>query len=178
MPQQISENATLPLIELAESEVPVIHTDIRNAINSTSRTPKPASLLPSQPSKLLRLALNNLKRVELMPDVYKIDMLLWHSPFPDGLCRVCFAGCTVAMTFGVNTKQNFTPVKFSIPDLTVLYALDTIRSGNVRSFIHNLEIEDPQLLKMRDIDINYHDDPCKFKSEIEQLIDQFELLGW
>lgn len=56
------------------------------------------SILPTKPSALLRLALEDLEAVEA-DKKYKVAMGKWHEP--NGACKVCLAGSVLAKTLQV-----------------------------------------------------------------------------
>ena len=61
--------------------------------------------LPKTPSKLLTVALNDLRKVEKDRKHYQVNMGAWHSPSSFGQCGVCLAGSVLAMTCKIPITQ-------------------------------------------------------------------------
>lgn len=83
-------------------------------------------ILNAKLSDLIIIALEDLRKCELMPKVYTIDMGTWHEP--NSHCAVCFAGAVMAQTLGVSPKNRTGPGRY--PTLHHAFmALDSTRAG-------------------------------------------------
>ena len=146
--------------------------------------------LPSLPSALIRLALNDLLACE-RDSRYAVDMDDWHWPTTDDrgrkVCRVCLAGAVMAQTLGL-------PNDLAIDDDDLagygcdvqgpLLALDCFRLGRIGSGLRWMNFD------LSDIDKNWagyawgaeYDkkairDPFDFYSRMHRLADYFESHG-
>ena len=117
--------------------------------------------LPGVPSKLIKLALKDLKLVE-KDRRYRISMnTTWHEP--NGKCTVCFAGAVMAKALKVSPKEEATP--WSCEDASdALKALDEFRQGNVANGLWIIGIKE-QSLKADD-DGNYINYAGRFDRKI------------
>lgn len=98
-------------------------------------TKKPV-ILPRVMSKLIVLALNDLKKVERSRR-YRVDMAIFHAPtmFTGTLaaplkCTVCFAGAVMAARLGAPRDEELYPDDFK-GNAAQLQALDHLRRGRV-----------------------------------------------
>lgn len=102
---------------------------------------KTKDLLPNKPSKLLKVALRDLIKVESMPK-YKIDMNEWMKKVNGDPCQVCHAGAVMACT--LNTQPKYThndhrgkgvykssPGDFDNQTDTKLSFINCVREGNL-----------------------------------------------
>jgi hypothetical protein len=88
--------------------------------------------LPWTPSKLIRTSLFDLKKVEAMPEVYRINMDVWHREHrTDSICEVCLAGSMISQELGANPSEHRGPEDFDADTCWKLYALNEFRVGNV-----------------------------------------------
>ena len=124
--------------------------------------------LPDKPSKLLKLALNDLKKVE-KDDNYRVDMDNWHNSM-EGICYVCLAGAVMAKTLKIDKEVNFHPdLEEDFDIYKKLYALDSLRMGYLKLASKDLEFQLPK--GMKDIPItDYHISQKRFKKGIRKLI--------
>ncbi len=87
--------------------------------------------LPAKPSALIRIAMDDLNKVERLKG-YEVDMGRWHDiGYEDGKCRVCFAGAVMAQTLGVKPDEAREPHSFGHDTSSKLKALDDFRVGYV-----------------------------------------------
>jgi hypothetical protein len=100
--------------------------------------------LPRVLSKLLRLALKDLRVVENMPGV-QVCMGVWHDyNNRNKVCSMCLAGAVMAQTLKVKTTHSCTPDSFEVNKLA-LEAVDYLRTGNVKSACEILDIDTEKL---------------------------------
>ncbi len=97
--------------------------------------------LPSTPSKLLRLAVKDLKAIRRRKG-YDIKMSIWHDGTDaDGnagtTCSVCMAGAVMANTLKVPRTLNFEPDNCS-PNSSKLYAINYFRTGEIEDALSAL----------------------------------------
>lgn len=87
-------------------------------------------MLPSQPSALIRLALNDLRWVERI-EGYHVDMGEWHKPGSrsNGSCAVCLAGAVIAISLGEDIDALSMPDNFPPEIRDLLFAIDAFRSA-------------------------------------------------
>lgn len=108
--------------------------------------------LPRKPSALILIALDDLKKVERLPDIYKIDMGTWHEPDmtlrSTGKCSVCFAGAVMAQELGCEPIQICTPGKFPPDTDAKLNALNFLRSGDAEEAISYLDFKTPVHIRL------------------------------
>ena len=89
------------------------------------------TLLPDKLSELIRAAIWDLIKVEQEPDLYVVDMDLWHR-YIDKKCHVCLAGAVMAQTLGAKPTVSMYPEGYDYDVHNKLVALDNIRVGNVK----------------------------------------------
>ena len=94
--------------------------------------------LPNKPSKLIRLAIRDLRKVEEDP-MYMVHMGAWHSPDPQ--CRVCLAGSVMAKSLRAPPSTNTGPEDFDASVSKKLWALDYFRTGDVFGGLDKMEIK-------------------------------------
>ena len=72
------------------------------------------SKLPDQPSALIRVALDDLKKCMGDP-TYEINMAKWHKPLANqgnsALCSVCLAGAVLAQTFKIPASESIAALR-------------------------------------------------------------------
>ena len=146
----------------------------------------------SKPSTLLRAALEDLERVEILPE-YIVDMGTWHTPRVGGggVCAVCLAGSVMAMRLGCH--RNLVEVPHSsifhklfvggeptVPALDYaerLYALEALRHGHVKLYVEAWWSGIP----MKDVDKDempdYKESPADFKQAMRAILAQLEAAG-
>lgn len=95
--------------------------------------------LPDKPSALIRLALDDLRKVE-RDARYAVDMGYWHTgtwePEHNNTCMVCLAGAVMAGTLGADPTQVRYPDCYSLETEARLESLDCFRVGNVRNGLY------------------------------------------
>ena len=92
--------------------------------------------LPDKPSALIRLALEDLKKVEQLPE-YHVDMEYWHTyniqTIAPGKCTVCLGGAVIAQEFDAPVDEDIYPGGWSIDEDSEqkIRALDQFRKGAI-----------------------------------------------
>lgn len=148
--------------------------------------------LPKKPSKLIRLAIEDLEKVEKLPHKYEIDMGQWHTPqnYGDHKCSVCLAGSVMAMRFHADPKDEIKPRDFArvfkfIPSSTQnrLIALDWFRRGHVKAGLRELGYPGHIIESFTDLDSETpylywsEHEPARFKKPLLELADKLEQRG-
>lgn len=124
-------------------------------------------ILPTLPSALLELALNDLIQVENDPR-YRVHMGYWHNP--SDTCAVCFGGAVLAKSLGVSPDE-----RIDILDTVPLHnrkqisALDHARGGWWYGFFGDLGYDLDNADLMTDVTA-YDEDPEMFKHDIRVAI--------
>lgn len=118
-------------------------------------TSKMVDTLPSLPSALLTLALDDLTSVLRQPDRFEVNMEVWHGKGRSGrskLCQVCFAGSVMACSLGLPDRTFIRRgIGLEMCESETLIgkfiALDEFRSGNVHMCLATLGFDcDPDLI--------------------------------
>ncbi len=92
---------------------------------------KKVKTLPQYPSELIRIALDDLKKVE-KDSRYVVDMRRWHMPDERrDPCSVCLAGSVIAKTFNEDPRIYLSPSSYDIKLENKLLALNYFRVGDV-----------------------------------------------
>lgn len=94
--------------------------------------------LPTIPSKLIRLALEDLRKCEADPD-YVINMNNWHFLTVDGTCSVCLAGAVMGQSLGGLLNHWMDPAMFE--EENALFAIDAFHSGWIKQGLGYLGFE-------------------------------------
>lgn len=141
---------------------------------------KPRKTLPRTPSKLIRLALRDLSKIEKDPR-YTINMSVFHTPKFNGelenICQVCLAGAVMANTLKVPVMEDVGPGRFALDISNPLLALDFFRMGDISMGILYLDIPFPKGM-VREYNVPfYENDPKGFKAAMRRLADCFERNG-
>lgn len=162
--------------------------------------------LPREPSKLIRLAVGDLKKCE-EDSRYEIDMSGWHVPdfvedvkeYNDSeveVCNVCFAGAIMAKTLDCDVSFNgqldsfkdkdkirfifldyIRQYKFYWDDLSDLYPLDISTEEEERIYEMYKKVK-PFVLSIKEKGgSSYEDDPETFKKNMLLIADKFEEVG-
>lgn len=134
--------------------------------------------LPRKPSKLIRLALADLTRVERSKK-YVVDMDHFHFPNfdPDRVtCSVCFAGAVMAKTLDANPKIFHLPSEYPPKVRDQLAALDQFRQGKVADGLLYLGIAKPQGIGSTRTVFPHESDPAEFKADMHKLANHLESL--
>ncbi len=147
------------------------------------------SKLPELPSKLIRLGLSDLEKVEKI-DGYIVNMVMgsWHTPTPTG-CAVCFTGAVMAMTFKTTPTATVVPYApyFSHQDKDRLHALNSFSNGHIggavsdylgRAISVKLEKKIADCLLPDNVTISsYHLNNESFKEDMRELANLLEKEG-
>jgi hypothetical protein len=140
--------------------------------------------LPRTPSKLIRLALHDFRKIE-KDKRYKIDMGNWHSPGLIGegrhtrqVCQVCLAGSVMARRGGCRPKEEFSVWRMHDTNWDALDALDSFRTGHVAEALDVLGYDMPEKgLRARERITHYYINPGKFKRDMRKLATRLEKAG-
>lgn len=140
--------------------------------------------LPSKPSALLSLALQDLRACEA-DNQYVINMSVWHGPSQSyaGVCEVCFVGAVLAKSLHFAPHILVNNVDFWVPDPTThraLHTLEMFRLGNVHTALRNLHDLDspPQVIWPPDREIPEHAvDREGFHAAMQQLCTELAAVG-
>lgn len=135
--------------------------------------------LPDKPSDLIELALRDLELVELRPDAYKIDMLVWHERpgWAAGPCSVCFAGSVMAMTLGKSPEECLSPHgRFFDEDVSLkLRALNYFREGHINQGLAIMGFQARDFLLRRPGPYDYS--PEEFKHDTRKMASDLREVG-
>lgn len=139
---------------------------------------KPPVILPTVPSQLIRLALNDLRKCEKQPDKFTINMSRWL--ITNGKCQVCLAGAVMAQRLNGKVlaktchSREVEPFLFS-GNNEQLRALDLFRLGDIYAGCYYLS-RTSNLSQRFDI-TQYFDNKVAFYVDMEQLAVDFEKEG-
>lgn len=129
--------------------------------------------LPTLPSQLIRLAIDDLKKVMADPS-YKVSMASWHWPTIDGEeCAVCLAGAVMAKTLHADKTLPTAPRHFG-DDCGYLLALDWLRSCNLIEACNVTGNKLFTLIRYRAI-TQFEDNPDSFIFDMLKMADDYEL---
>lgn len=97
------------------------------------------------PSKLIRLAISDLKKCYVAANLYEIQMGVWYLPKTitySEKCQVCLAGSVMAQTLGHDPDVEIWTIR-SIPRqlVGIMLALDALRTGDHENFLGELDME-------------------------------------
>ena len=132
-------------------------------------------LLPKVPSRLIRIALADLKKVEESPYMY-IDMNYWLHP----RSLSCLAGAVMVFSLGAGTNidsYGVQPSNFG-EDADALRALDNLRQGQVGIMFRFLGLNRDTGRKYDWCVTPYETSPEEFKEELEKIADILEADGY
>lgn len=130
--------------------------------------------LPSLPSALLRLALNDLEKCELDPR-YRINMNFWHVPKQGAPCVICLAGSILAKTINLPINQECSVWDEEDQSITKdnknkLSAVNQLRLGNIGIALAKLNLSRlEELLYFIDI-CPYEINSNQFKADLWKLV--------
>jgi len=130
-----------------------------------------------KPSKLIRIALADLTKVERSKK-YEVNMDIYHSgQWGETKCAVCFAGAVMAKSLGTATETTVGPTSFK--SKRQLRALDDLRLGDVTDALGSLgriksETAERKYRHLNRTIVDYHLDPNKFKRQMRALARDLE----
>lgn len=134
--------------------------------------------LPDLPSRLITLALGDLRWIE-GDDRYLVDMNHWHiagtkhgSP-----CIVCLAGAVMARSLRVDPSSSQLPEFFDEDTSGKLQALDSFRRGFVAQGLHLMHIPVPASVPITIPVTPYHIDREAFKERMRHVAELLEGAG-
>lgn len=135
--------------------------------------------LPDKPSALIRLAIEDLEKVEKMK-TRVVDMGCWHQPRRDVIdfCYVCLAGAVMDQTLKVDQKKDLKPYDFEYDTKKKLYALDSFRRGCILAAFKMLRINLPEHVEEERPITKYDDDKEAFKKDMLAMADYLENQGY
>ena len=137
--------------------------------------------LPDKPSELIRVALADLRKVEAMPKVYRINMEDWWfaGTNDEAGCSVCLAGAVMAETLGAPRDDGASPSDFPNGLRGKLLALDSFRQGEVLSGLIDMDQDwDAEVGESLNRAISaYSLDPECFHRDMNKLADDLEAVG-
>lgn len=144
--------------------------------------------LPKVPSALIRLAINDLEKIETDP-AYAVDMSYWHVPHIDtekrrNICHVCLAGSVMANSLKCDATKEVSPSSIDPETKKILWALDSFRMGNLYEAFCYLDLIDDDKVhaflnsKPKSIDVVPYEFSAKgFKDQMRRLADDLESNG-
>lgn len=150
-------------------------------MNEETTTPNPFLIdgkLPSKPSALICAALFDLRKVEAMPDIYRVNMDVWHREHRlDAICEVCLAGSVISQSLGAKPSEHREPKDFDQETTWKLYALNEFRVGNVFDGLCYLDRADLWLGEVTRTIAEYAVSPEGFHRDMEKLASDLESAG-
>lgn len=170
-----------------------------------SKNDKPDCPLPDKASALIRLALDDLAKIEGDPE-YRVSMGSWHEviskndytiyaldvepddlkPEPGNVCMVCFAGAVMAKTCDVLPSETVFSVNFPEKTRAKFHALDYFRKGSLRYGLSALRNETDELLVLETnppgvpdfaFVTPYAEDPTQWRIDMENIVTLLEENG-
>ncbi len=132
------------------------------------------TILPTKPSELIRVALQDLEACEAN-SIYRINMGRWHGP-EEGHpgCAICFAGAVMAQSLGADPEKVSRPSGFGTITQNALYALNFFREGCIKAGLTTLGL--PVVMGDRELSY-YRGDSVSFQEQMNTLANDFEELG-
>ena len=129
--------------------------------------------LPSKPSKLIRVALEDLEKAEAAEGV-DVWMPVWHQ-VTGGVCTVCFAGAV--MRRASSDGETLCPADFDEETADKLCALNHLRAGSVSGALAALTHKHVAWHELDRKPAVYGTRPKRFKSDMRRLADDLEQAG-
>lgn len=149
----------------------------------TTEAPAPV-VLPRVPSRLIRIALEDLEAAEKVPTLLIAMDDEWHTPQDDGVCVICLAGATMRQRLGVADDEHVIPgysadnesVRLNGPQLRTL---NDLRLGFVYLAFAILGVEWPKSgVDARAVITPYRRSPSAFKADMRRLASDLEAAGY
>lgn len=141
--------------------------------------------LPKKLSDLIVVAIKDLKAVE-KSKTYEVNMSQWHTAYerpkvgtPATKCSVCFAGSVMAKSMKLNPETQINdPDYFSAHNRQRLYALDTLRSGDVEKALDQIGDSMPDSLTFEhQVVPGYYGNPVGFKDKMLEIAKTLKQIG-
>lgn len=142
--------------------------------------------LPDKPSELIRVALEDLAKVEDDPQ-FTIDMHQWYSrDYTEDyagnratVCFACVAGAVISQRANLPTGAVFVdPSDFSVEVNRKLRAINSLRLGEIYSALSHLDIERPASIREAyEVTAYDYDSGKAFRADLEKLADTLEAAG-
>lgn len=148
--------------------------------------------LPDKPSELITVALADLRKVERRSsNTYKINMGVWHEPFPEdggtSQCSLCLAGSVMSASLGLPGDVSSCPSDWPVKIRNKLIALNSFRVGDVMDGLETLGLLDKAYNKLEGDDYTsswmnrYHSryqvNPRKFYKNMRKLARDLKEIG-
>jgi len=133
--------------------------------------------LPNTPSELIRVALADLRKVEV-DERYKVDMGWWHKIDGAAPCSVCLAGAVMAKTLEVPITSDIHPRVFGQEITDRLYALGYFRTGTVNMGFYRLDIHRPPHIPEAVTIPEYADGREPFHAAMNEMANQLKKAGY
>jgi hypothetical protein len=134
--------------------------------------------LPIKPSALIRVALADLRKVEALPELYRVNMDVWHREHRgDAVCEVCLAGSAISQSLGARPGEHRGPEDFDQETTWKLYALNEFRVGNVFDGLCYLDRADLWLGADTRRITEYAVSPAGFHKDMQKLAGDLETVG-
>lgn len=132
--------------------------------------------MPDKPSKLLKLALHDLKLCEKDSN-YNINMEVFHQKIlGDKACSVCLAGAIMAKSLKAEKTKFCVPTYF--PSWRKLEAVDYFRNGKIRDGLRSMCLPLPETLLIHDFTITpYEENKKLFKKDMKAMIKYLKKQG-
>lgn len=135
--------------------------------------------LPDVPSRLVTLALGDLRRTEA-DERYAVNMDFFHVPAGgDRPCVVCLAGAVMAKSLHAEPDQARIPEHFEHDTCDKLVALDAFRRGHIIKALHMMHVRTPghPLVPLSMHVTGYHESPEQFKADMREVVRVLEGAG-
>lgn len=137
--------------------------------------------LPSKPSALIRLAIEDLIAVEQSPK-YRVDMESWHrAGIMDDICNVCLAGAVIANSLKYSPYLSASPGVFSRRIHLKLRAIGAFCLGRTIAgeyyLSKNVKSKDSSHMEMQVNIVSYAEDSELFILQMLTLADEYERVG-
>ncbi|RBP36916.1 hypothetical protein DES53_11557 [Roseimicrobium gellanilyticum] len=179
--QNTTETFSSPPLSTTAAETPVNIATTPSPPACAEGTAAPAgtlTTLPGKPSALIRVALADLRKVEALPDIYRVNMDVWHREHrADAVCEVCLAGSMISQSLGAQPGEHRGPEDFDQETTWKLYALNEFRVGNVYDGLTYLDRSDLWLGADTRTITEYTTSPSGFHRDMQKLAGDLEAVG-